>query len=183
LGRRKSFGYPFVPVSFVPKLDGITLEGSLSGNHIAQLISWDKKCPPSTQMGNGDISSPTWSRGFPLTYVQAAVADLTVPVTGSIRFYHALRACGVQASLLLYEGEMGHADFVTDYMSDGVVDREARRSFLDTHKADDVGRDRVTKHVFGDGACSIHTNGLDTPGQAAHIRDVVRIIHGLHFDT
>jgi acetyl esterase/lipase len=184
LGRRKVSGDQFAPGPFFPKLDGVALEGSLSGHHITSLLSWDKKNDPSsTALGQGGIPTHSDSRAFPTTYVQAAVADLTVPATGSIRFYHALRASGVQASLLLYEGEMGHADFVTDYMSDGVVDREGRCSFLDVHSAEVVGRDRVTKHVFGDGACSIHTNGLDTPGQAAHIRDTVRIIHGLHLET
>jgi acetyl esterase/lipase len=182
LRERKRLDKPLLaPTSGLGKFRALFLEGFLAGQQLSSIMRetpCDGLVTGTIAFAETEDSAPA-SR-FPITFVQAAIGDLTVPATSSLRFYQALRECGATARLLVYEGEMSHMDFVMDWMVDGVAQRESRCSVLDTHEGEGASRKRVAMHVYGERACSIHTDGLDTPGQAAHIRDVVRIIRAMN---
>lgn len=126
--------------------------------------------------------------GMPQVFVQAAVADLIVPTTAnSIPFYEALRGSGLSSSrLLLYEDEMGHADFVTDWLQGpGLVRREAKRAFFDVGQEPEERRD-MAKHAYGEAARTIDTlspEEIDMGLPAAHVRDVCRILKAVRSDN
>jgi acetyl esterase/lipase len=173
---------------------GLQLEGASSAHFLESALrsTVDSGVLPTDCEGNmhtperrtkertaNDSPYPTY---FPLTYIQAAVSDNVVPTTGALRFFAGLQKCGVDASLLLYEGEMGHGEFVTDWLCvNGRPARELRRAMLDVKPADRAGRQRVDRHVFGRDACTAER--LDDEfqfGPAAHARDVVRIVRALN---
>jgi acetyl esterase/lipase len=175
-------------------LQGLDLEGAASASFLSSaLLQPASRATKSTKSANAksDCRAPLSSEDgdplgylypvhFPVTYIQAAVADSVVPTTGALHFYSSLAACGGDATLLLYEGEMSHGDFVTDWLTtSGMPSRELRRQMLDIDSADAEGRARVDRHVFGEEACTVERLG-DAEfrlGPAAHARDCVRILN------
>jgi acetyl esterase/lipase len=159
------------------------LEGSNAAQHLSPLLG---NGTPIADIGRdqgdaeiegfGGDAAVAYSRTFPQTFVQTAVADVVVPATGNLRYFAALRDRGVDAHLLLYEGEMSHGDFVFDWMASGLVERETKRTLFDWQAIDAASRRRLTTHLYGSQACSVDTHGLSVAGPSAHVRDIVRIL-------
>lgn len=152
---------------------GLVLEGDAPAQSVVDLVNH------SLSSKNG-IEAES-SLPMPQVFVQAAVADLTVPTTAnSIPFYEALCRNGLPNSrLLLYEDQMGHSDFVVDWLKGpGLVQREAQRTFFDVGQ-EPTERRYMAQHAYGETARTVDTLSTDELSlglPAAHIRDVCRIL-------
>lgn len=166
----------------------LPLEGHAAAKLFKELIETNLQAcgqPTRTTASGGSQSgrNPAASRTskFPQTFIQAALADQVVPSSGSIKFYGQLRRCGVDATLLLYDGEVGHQDFVLDWIDSNIVIRERKRWILDINSSDRVARQQMAKHVHGSDALTVDMleGNILQEGQSALVRDVIRIIRAL----
>lgn len=160
----------------------LTLEGDAAAVMLCE--SAERALPPPGEAARGrEEMRPVY---FPQVILQAATADLTVPTiaqTGA--FYSALvNAAQSPVRLLLYEGEMNHESFVTDWFTGGdVVDREARREYLDS-EVDAGHREDIAQKVYGSLSRTIDTvSPADIlGGPSAQIRDICRIMSSITGD-
>lgn len=165
--------------------ESLVLEGDAAGLSLSSLLKGQPSSTPHDDNDDNDDhdghQNPTQQLSFPVVVVQAAVADLVVSTTSqSIPFFHALIQRGmIGGRLLLYEGQMGHEDFVVDWLrGERPVAREVRREILDT---DDCGADArayVAKHVYGETSAAFPDVSPEAGdlGPSAHIRDLVRVL-------
>lgn len=157
----------------------IALEGDGPAQSIVGLVNRSLQATIGNQVDSTHV--------MPQVFVQAAVADLTVPTTSnSIPFYEALSGNGLSNSrLLLYEDQMDHADFVTDWLQGpGLVRREAQRFFFDVGQ-EPKERRSMAKHAYGEAARTIDTLSPEEIARglpAAHIRDLCRILKGARYE-
>lgn len=159
--------------------EDLVLEGDAAGSAICRILR-GKPHPSGRDTDNHSAPAPEVVQ-FPLVVVQAAVADLTVSTTSqSIPFFDALVQRGMTGGrLLLYEGQMAHADFIIDWLlGEDPVAREARRSLLDVGGLDASKRAALAKHVYGEIAAALPDVSTETRnlGPSAHIRDLVRVL-------
>jgi acetyl esterase/lipase len=190
-GGEEPDGHVFDSVSPLCKLDGrcvlrsesmvqSTVASQLEGAVVARcMVEMTKRGVANASATSSELKTQL----MPQVFVQAAVADLTVPTTSnSIPFYDKLTQSGLTNShLLLYEGQMGHGDFIVDWLQGSkLVRREAQREFFDVG-AEMQQRRKIARHVYGASARTIDTVGAGDLelGPAAHIRDLCRILENI----